>query len=1305
VGLLWCWLASVPGSASASENGYPAADKELNRIYGDLESRMPPLDKDWLREDQLSWLQWRDKETNQTQPDSRRLEQLEDMTKERIILLKQMLQDIVRAEDAASKMQGKTRATAAEWKMLPYWYKGKWHPFAQIIPDDKWRNSAGSTTNPWLTSQQPFPPPSKALKFTLATNLINESAEFQRGATRSPSGRLLAVQSDWTYYVLDLQTRQCVWTFNDPLQPSFFWTKDDDLILHYGNQTSQLGYIRKYDVHTRTVADFGHYVVSHARYSQSLNKAFFSTMGAEVDIIIDFQTGIKKEIPSADSGFGAYIQADRFIYGMHTISNTNVKDGSSSRSPTQRLQSLLIIDLKDESSHQVGVLKGLASSSTDAGILYVAEDGSLILYNPEKKQQRILHRHTQYPVAFGPSDDGADWWAVYADKSVLLGDLKDEDSSTVLSGTLDDIRTPSPTSQSLDANSVLSSIVKIINGTLYYKNTAGTVCGWGRDSLQPAPVDTAALRSLTANDVFDGAPMPDGVESYDELCRLDHDNIVVNVTSRLFNPTANKEVSNYRFAIYNRTSRTLVDFFPHKTNTSANLREQYDRSRDGRRAPGWVFHAGQKGEKLYWKDQVFDFSSLTLQNFVIPLKGKEFLPDKAIASIPNPTWESYLQEGRKREASMDGSSTDYSSPALCDGFTLLLGPQRRPALLKAYNVAPPWDAPIWLSPSGRLAAVREGWRGWTTFLIDTNSIKYMVQHGNAPGSLNLADQEERKSALWLYKPLDDTAERVAVVTDTYVYIVDYKHGKILSKEWCPGVDNAVTSTDGSHIYASITDGSVRCFTYDKNGILQPLYQLTADAAGNWVIYTADGYYMTRGGENLISISTYGKAEAFSTDQFSLRFNRPDIILSRLGAPTEAVAMALEMRRKYLQRMGLTEEMLNLDLHLPVVSIVGEVNLTTSREQIIIPIKASDTLYDLERLRVFVNNVPVNGRDGQSLRQRASKELSFDLPVALIAGRNKIQISVVNSVGTESLYASREVLCTAKTEDPVLHTVALGVSQYKQAAHNLRYAAKDAQDITACLQTSPLRTYAKVRSLCLTDAEVTLEALPRIREFLSTAGINDTVIFFVAGHGVLDAQFDYYFAAADIDFANPSGRGIPFDDLEQIMAEIPCLRKSVWVDTCHAGELDAEEKVLLAANVTGASTPTAGGSRVSFRSVSKRGMRVRGIQESELRNEWHQRLQGLLVDLRRGSGTTLLSSSAASEFALESSEQRNGLFTFALIEALQGKSSADSNKDGSVTLSELTEYARERVSALSNGQQNPNKRRINLEMDFVLCRAK
>jgi hypothetical protein len=509
---------------------------------------------------------------------------------------------------------------------------------------------------------------------------------------------------------------------------------------------------------------------------------------------------------------------------------------------------------------------------------------------------------------------------------------------------------------------------------------------------------------------------------------------------------------------------------------------------------------------------------------------------------------------------------------------------------------------------------------------------------------------------------------------------------------CIAENKTILSASGSNLYKITLDL--------KTNVLEEKYFVTFDNSGPSAIVFPDNLYSGyRGAMKRISAVANNRSLPF--EQFDLRLNRPDIVLERLGAPDEAIAIAKQLREKRLKRMGVNEDMLQPDFHLPEIEIVGDIPSSTAESELAIKIKATDSKYPLDRLRVYVNNVPVNGKEGELLRDSKSQALERTIPIKLAAGRNKIQISVLNSAGAESLYANADVTCTAQRPKPTLYAVAMGVSEYANPDWNLKYAAKDARDILERVKARSGSSYGEIKELLLTNRDATKESLGKIREFLSTATVDDTVLMFVAGHGLLDSKYDYYFGTSDIDFDTPSGKGIAFEEFDDLLAELPCLKKSLLIDTCHAGELDEDEKKILA-SASGTSAPLPAGQGIAVRSVGTRGMSIKPIEGARGKSEWYDRLQGLFVDLRRGSGSTILSSSAGAEYALESSEQKNGLFTYAVLEALDGKEGSDANKDGSVTMSELADYVKTRVAALTNNKQSPNVRRVNLESDFTVA---
>ena len=627
------------------------------------------------------------------------------------------------------------------------------------------------------------------------------------------------------------------------------------------------------------------------------------------------------------------------------------------------------------------------------------------------------------------------------------------------------------------------------------------------------------------------------------------------------------------------------------------------------------------------------------------------------------------------------------------------------------NVHPDFTA---VSPSGRFIALAGNNRcDGSGFVYDVPS--HQEQRVSFPDLLPSGQRRALLGAFWLDdRRLIFTAESsfdcYNAVTKKRLYQWDSgeqntdvwgnAHYFLYPRKW-------VTDVSTSRVFFQRRNGLIDIL--DVSSDLKPVNvaSIYLDGSGSFAVISPDCFYLTSAspGESLHFVKD--SKEVYPFEQFDLRLNRPDIVLDRLGAPSEAITIAKELRERRLQRMGVTEDMLKPDFHLPEIQFAKELPFSTDSRNLSLQIKATDSKYPLERLRVYVNDVPVNGKDGETLRALNTQSLDRAIPVNLSAGKNKIQVSVLNSAGAESLYATAEVNCTAPAAKPNLYLVAMGVSNYANPQFNLKYAAKDAEDLAAKLKSRAGNAYGEVKELLLKDGEVTKDSLVKVREFLKPATVDDSVVLFMAGHGLLDDKYDYYFGTSDMDFNNPAGRGIAFDDMDDILADLPSRKKSLLMDTCHAGELDADEKKVLAAAdaaSSGAPIQLASNKAVAVRSVGTRGMAVKGIEGAKGKSEWYERISGMFVDLRRGSGSTILSSSAGAEYAFESGEQKNGLFTYAVLEALDGKNDADTDKDGKVTMKELCESVKKRVQDLSGGKQTPNTRRLNLESDFPLATA-
>src|SRR5690606_10154231 len=106
----------------------------------------------------------------------------------------------------------------------------------------------------------------------------------------------------------------------------------------------------------------------------------------------------------------------------------------------------------------------------------------------------------------------------------------------------------------------------------------------------------------------------------------------------------------------------------------------------------------------------------------------------------------------------------------------------------------------------------------------------------------------------------------------------------------------------------------------------------------------------------------------------------------------------------------------------------------------------------------------------------------------------------------------------KAQESSLYLVSIGISNYRQSQYNLNFARKDAEDMVRYF-SRPFGPFTKVETKILTDSSVTRENISELKTFLSQAKPNDAVIFFMAGHGVLDDDLEYYLASYDMDFKN------------------------------------------------------------------------------------------------------------------------------------------------------------------------------------------
>ena len=515
-----------------------------------------------------------------------------------------------------------------------------------------------------------------------------------------------------------------------------------------------------------------------------------------------------------------------------------------------------------------------------------------------------------------------------------------------------------------------------------------------------------------------------------------------------------------------------------------------------------------------------------------------------------------------------------------------------------------------------------------------------------------------------------------------IYIYDIENNKKLFelKGHTSMVELTYFSDDCKRLISSSIDGTRRVWNLEKG---TQMVSLISTGPQDYAIITPQQYYYsTKGAQKLIHFVK--GTEIFPFAQFDLKYNRPDIVLESLEASNQELIVPFKLAYlKRLARLGFTEEMLSGEFHMPQIAIKNEdeIPFSTEKNKINLVLAAKDNQYKLDRLILRVNEVPINGNEGISFRDKNVKSLEQIVEIELSTGHNVLSASVMNEKGVESLTANVSVTYLPdEKQKPNLYLYTIGVSKYKQTEYNLTYAAKDAKDMQQLFATTQT-VFGKVIAKELTDEQVTVAAIQGLKKELLTTNVDDAVCIFFA------VDLNYFLASHDIDFKNPSQKGIPYAVLEDLLNDIPARKKLVLIDACHSGEIDKDEVVLVENN-------TENVENLQFRAVTSTTVKTVGLSSSfELMKE-------LFTDIRKSSGAMIISSAGGMEYAMEGEQWNNGVFTYCVLTGLANKK-ADLNKDGEIMLSEMNSYVREEVYRLTNGRQQPTTRAEVLDSDWRL----
>lgn len=471
--------------------------------------------------------------------------------------------------------------------------------------------------------------------------------------------------------------------------------------------------------------------------------------------------------------------------------------------------------------------------------------------------------------------------------------------------------------------------------------------------------------------------------------------------------------------------------------------------------------------------------------------------------------------------------------------------------------------------------------------------------------------------------------------------------------------------------------------------------------GSQSLFTDSCYFAT---EDLVpQINILSAFSYHPVGRQDIYYNRPHTFLHMFGNDRDMTAALYE--KAYEKRLRQYDYDFNdsaADRASPSIHIEPSIakRFHTRADHLDVPVYL-DGEAQINRIFVTVNGYAIHGKTGMKVAPDTRK-MKMEIP--LDSGHNHIQIQAISA---DHRYARPVDLQYRADFTPVrrpktLWVLAAGVSDYQDSTQRLQFAAKDAQDMTRVFAYKEKYDTVIVRTLL--NEQVQHDALLREIRTASSLDKDDVFILYLAGHGLLDDDANFYYATYNMDFDKPALYGLGYDVLISALEQLPVRNKLLLLDACHSGLVDRST-----VSIDRAATPTSEG---AIRVQGARGAGVRNTNSTVRLREQDVFLfmQQTFSSLAYDNHVSVLSAALGNNLALENNRLQNGLFTYALIKGLglakatdrynvlgdmvtlsmdNSTSKREYGESSTVTVSQLQDYIQREVQRLSRGYQVPS----------------
>jgi WD40 repeat protein len=455
------------------------------------------------------------------------------------------------------------------------------------------------------------------------------------------------------------------------------------------------------------------------------------------------------------------------------------------------------------------------------------------------------------------------------------------------------------------------------------------------------------------------------------------------------------------------------------------------------------------------------------------------------------------------------------------------------------------------------------------------------------------------------------------------------------------VIQVTVSDDGRFLLSASADQTARLWDIASG---EELCKLISFQDGSWAVVDSAGRFDASNAGDVAGLHWVVGLETIGLKQLKQRYYDPGLLAKKLGHKREPLRRVEAFRQAELFPAVIVQPMDPHDPRLELTLVnrgggLGRVTVLINGKEVLAD--ARDAGVDPGAGRADLAPLPLAGH-----------------PYLLPGRKNTIEVRAYNAEGylsSRGVTIDFEAPGDALAERPTLWAIVAGVSDYAGEQIDLRYAAKDAEDMARSLKVAAARLFGadRLRLQLLTtssDAAPTRENIEEAFVAARQAKSTDLLLVYLAGHGVNHGgqDGDFYYltsAAAGDDLGDPAvraGAAISSAELTEWIKKIPALKQVLILDTCASG-------------------------RVVDKLSSKR-----DIASSQIRS---------LDRMKDRTGLYVLAGAAADAVSYEASRYGQGLLTYSLLFGMRG---AALREEQFVDVSQWFNHAADQVPELATG---------------------